>query len=293
MPSLSGAGWRKMPYSLASLTAWYIASTSIEDHSKAGQKWMKAETFLVDLLFHHPGTIHLALLTVARTSHRLFCRLMQHRVHRHTPTFERVVRHDSLRVLSRQGLARERESEYTFSLPRLLAVTSLASTVTSGLGQVIVWLTHYGMWVGQPNVRSDLTKWLAKHLSLRTPPQRPKIFAKNVIALLATEKDEDWLWEAVVGLVVLVRWQGRPWARHHLLPALRTAMDKITNSPSLSSSDRRNSQQNENIKMKISRLFAGALPSSLTVHLCERLSEALSTGLRSLTPQSPLLSRTQ
>lgn len=205
------------PYSLANLTAWYVALTSIESQAKAGHEWEKARTFVVDLLFHHPGTVHLALLTAANTSRRLFCRFMQQRE-------------------------------------------------TSGLELVILWLAHYGRWLGQAWVRSDLTKWMDRHLSMKKPAQSPAILSKKLVALLTSGKNKDWQWGAVAGLVILVRWQGRPWARKHLLPALLIATNKTTTDVSQQEENnciKSDSQLQEDLKTKISNLFGNlgrALP---------------------------------
>ncbi|MPC08556.1 hypothetical protein E2C01_001144 [Portunus trituberculatus] len=67
------------PQTLASLTTWYIASTSIDGQAKKGQKWRRARTFLMDLLFHHPNTVHLALLTGATASRGVFCKNIKNR----------------------------------------------------------------------------------------------------------------------------------------------------------------------------------------------------------------------
>lgn len=166
------------PHSLANLTSWYIASVSIDGQVKAGQAWRRARTLLVDLLFHHPGAVHLALLAAATTSLRIFIKVMKHRV-------------------------------------------------MSGLEGVIVWLVHYGTWNGKPQVRSDLTKWLDQHLSMKKPPQSPAPLIRNLVTLLEPEKKRDLQWGAVTSLVVLARWHGRAWARKHLLPPLLTAAGEI------------------------------------------------------------------
>lgn len=191
---------RIRPHSLACLAAWYVASSSIDSHPEAGQEWGRGRAFLVDLLFHHPGTVHLSILTAARTCRSVF------------------LKHVKYRELS-------------------------------GVEQVLIWLAHYGAWVGQPKVRSDLTEWLAQHLDSKKPPQNPATITKKLITMLEPEMNKDIQWGAVVGLVVLARWQGRLWAQKHLLPALSAAATKIT---TIVKGDL---IQQEDLKNKISHLF--------------------------------------
>ncbi|KAK8401289.1 hypothetical protein O3P69_002803 [Scylla paramamosain] len=229
-------------HSLASLTAWYIASASIDGQAKAGQEWRRARTFLVDLLFHHPGAIHLALLTAATTSYRIFCKFMQHRV-------------------------------------------------MSGLEQVVVWLAHYGAWVGQPGVRSDLTKWLAQHLKVKKPPQSPAPLIKNLVTLLDPEKKRDLQWGAATSIVVLARWQGWAWTREHLLPPLLTAAGEISMAVSQQEeSCNRDLELNEDFNIKISHLFdnlSQALPCGPEEKDYDDIVEKMKNAVTSIFCSSP------
>ncbi|XP_045123702.1 trichohyalin-like [Portunus trituberculatus] len=203
------------PQTLASLTTWYIASTSIDGQAKKGQKWRRARTFLMDLLFHHPNTVHLALLTGATASRGVFCKNIKNRV-------------------------------------------------TSGLELVIVWLAHYGAWVGEPGVRSDLTKWLEQHCNMKKPPRNPAPLIKNLVTLLDPVKKRDLRWGAATSLVVLARWHSRAWARKHLLPPLLTAAGEISMAVShQEKSCDADSKLIEDFSIKISHLFSNlsqALP---------------------------------
>lgn len=67
------------PQSLACLTAWYVALASIDGQHEEGQEWGRGRAFLVDLLFHHPGTAHLSILTAARTCRGLFLKHVHYR----------------------------------------------------------------------------------------------------------------------------------------------------------------------------------------------------------------------
>ncbi|XP_071544945.1 uncharacterized protein [Panulirus ornatus] len=66
------------PHSLACLTAWYTASVSIPDEHGV-QQWELARTFIIDMLLHYPGTIHLALLSAVSTSKKIFLRIVKYR----------------------------------------------------------------------------------------------------------------------------------------------------------------------------------------------------------------------
>lgn len=123
----------------------------------------------------------------------------------------------------------------------------------------MIWLAHHGQWEGLPRVRSDLTKLLGKHVKSKQSPQSPAILAKNLVTLLQPGKNKDTKWGAVVGLVILTRWQGRSWAKKHLLPALSAATTNIT---AISSQEkdlgRENLLPHEDLKNKISHLFGKA-----------------------------------
>lgn len=66
------------PHSLACLTVWYVASASIDSHEEAGQRWGRGRAFLVDLLFHHPGTAHLSILTAVCSCPTLFLKRVEY-----------------------------------------------------------------------------------------------------------------------------------------------------------------------------------------------------------------------
>lgn len=125
--------------------------------------------------------------------------------------------------------------------------------------QVLMWLAHYGAWVGQPKVRSDLTEWLADHLYSNKPSRNPAVVAKNLIAMLEQEVNKDTQWGAVVGLVVLTRWQGRFWAQKHLLPVLSATATKITTTVTQEHLGSGDLMLQEDLKTKISHLFGKAL----------------------------------
>lgn len=66
------------PHSLGSLAAWYVANLSV---SKREDKEILqlGRAFLVDLLFHHPGTVHLALLSALNSGQKFLIRMVNHR----------------------------------------------------------------------------------------------------------------------------------------------------------------------------------------------------------------------
>ncbi|XP_045621540.2 uncharacterized protein PF3D7_1120600 isoform X1 [Procambarus clarkii] len=66
------------PRSLACLSAWFAATVTVPD-SRGVQQWELVRTFLLDLLFHHPGKVHLALLSAAHISRKLFYYGIKHR----------------------------------------------------------------------------------------------------------------------------------------------------------------------------------------------------------------------
>lgn len=113
--------------------------------------------------------------------------------------------------------------------------------------------------MGQPKVRLDLTKWLTNHLYSKTPPRKPAVIAKNLITMLEQEMNKDTQWGAVVGLVVLTRWQGRFWAQKHLLPVLSATATKITATVSQEHLGSGDLTLQEDLKTKISHLFGKAL----------------------------------
>ena len=125
-----------------------------------------------------------------------------------------------------------------------------------------MWLAHYGAWVGREIVRSDLTEFLAQQLCMKKPPPSPGNLARTLIYLLDPNKSKDWQWGAVAGLVVLVRWQGRQWARKNLLPILSKVTAKIPidiYQPMENISGRTNGNSSEDLKVKIAHLFGKAL----------------------------------
>lgn len=137
-----------------------------------------------------------------------------------------------------------------------LTLMMIPSTGLSGLEHVLVWLSHYGAWVGRPRVRSDLTKWLVQHLNIKKPPQSPATLAKLLVALLGPGNNKDQQWAAVVGIVVLTRWQGRTWAQKQLLPVLVAAATKITVTDSQEEDTGRGDLVlHEDLKNKNSHLF--------------------------------------
>ncbi|XP_069957161.1 uncharacterized protein [Cherax quadricarinatus] len=66
------------PHSLACLALWYTAAMSIPDE-RGVQQWQLGRSFLIDLLFHHPGQVHLALLTAATANRKLFHRIISYK----------------------------------------------------------------------------------------------------------------------------------------------------------------------------------------------------------------------
>lgn len=123
----------------------------------------------------------------------------------------------------------------------------------------MIWLAHYGPWVGRPGVRSDLTKWLVLQLDSKKPTQNPAALIKNLVDMLEPRSNKDKLWGAVVGLVVLTRWQGRPWAQKHLLPVLSAAAAKITAAVPQEDQGSGDVVPREDLESKISLLFGKSL----------------------------------
>ncbi|XP_047489133.1 centromere-associated protein E-like [Penaeus chinensis] len=159
------------PHSLGCLAAWYVANLSASN--KEDKEILQlGRAFLVDLLFHHPGTVHLALYLALTSGQKFLIRMVNHRE-------------------------------------------------ASGIEKVLQWVAFHGIWMGTESVRNLLIKYLTDRIGVHNPPANDlAVLVKDLLSKLGESTKIAISCNLLTGIMILARWQGKPWIQSHLLPAV-------------------------------------------------------------------------
>ncbi|XP_037778686.1 uncharacterized protein LOC119575251 [Penaeus monodon] len=159
------------PHSLGCLAAWYVANLSASN--KEDKEILQlGRAFLVDLLFHHPGTVHLALFSALTSGQRFLIRMVNHRE-------------------------------------------------ASGIEKVLQWIAFHGIWMGTESVRDQLIKYLTNQIGVHNPPANDlTVLVKDLLSRLMESTELAVSCNLLTSIMILARWQGKPWIQSHLLPAV-------------------------------------------------------------------------